>query len=158
LVSLASDGAKELNVTHVESRSVVWRTFLRSLAVELETQAGPDASVAIRRGIGQRMAGLLPLISVASLEALELEMNAVLAEIGWGCVRVRLHEPERCVTIIHTGLPPVGSAGEPAGTWLAPVLEGLYQGWMGQQSGADGSLLARIVRYDGERIILRYGR
>jgi hypothetical protein len=155
---MAFDAAQASHATHAASRSVVWRSFLRGLALELDAQVGPDAGSAILRGVGQRMAGLLPLLPVASLEALELEMNTVLAEIGWGCVQVTLHESERCVMMTHAGLPHVGSAGEPAGAWLAPVLEGLYQGWMGQQPGADGSLSARIGRYEGERIIIRYGR
>jgi hypothetical protein len=126
--------------------------------MELDTQAGTDASIAILRGVGQQMAGLLPVVPVASLEALELEMNMLLAEINWGHVKVRLHEAERCVTMVHTGLPQVGSAGQPAGCWLAPVLEGLYQGWMAQQPGADSSLRAQIARHEGESIVIRYGR
>ena len=82
----------------------------------------------------------------------------VLAEIGWGRVQIKLVEAERCVMMVHTGLLPVGSAGEPAGTWLAPVLEGLYQGWMGQQPGADSSLRVQIGRYEGDSVVLRYGR
>ncbi len=152
------DVAQELRGTQPAPQSVVWRTFLRGLAVELDGQADADAGRATLRGVGRRMAGLLPLIPVASLEALALEMNTVLSEIGWGHAQVKLQEAERCVTIIHTGLPHVGSAGQPAGMWLAPVLEGLYQGWMGQQPGADGSLQAEIARYEGESIIIRYGR
>jgi hypothetical protein len=143
---------------HAALQSVVWRSFLRGLAVELDAQAGAEASIAILRGVGQQMAGLLPVVPVASLEALELEMNMLLAEIGWGHVQVRLHEAERCVTMVHTGLPRVGSAGHPAGRWLAPVLEGLYQGWMAQQPGADSSLRAQIERHEVESIVIRYGR
>jgi hypothetical protein len=157
-VSTGFDATRESHLPQAASRSIAWRTFLRGLSVELDGQIGSDASVAVRRAVGQRMASLLPLIPVASLEALEVEMNTVLAEIGWGCVQLTLHESERCVTMIHCGLPQVGSAGEPAGTWLAPTLEGLYQGWMGQQPGADGSLSARVGRCEGERIIIRYGR
>jgi hypothetical protein len=157
-VNTEFDRAQQAHGTHAAPQSVVWRTFLRGLAVELDGQADADASKAILRGVGRQMAGLLPLLPVASLEALELEMNMVLAEIGWGRVQVKLHEAERCVTMIHTGLPPVGSAGQPAGTWLAPVLAGLYQGWMGQQPGADASLQAEIARYEAENIIIRYGR
>ncbi len=157
-MNIAFDLAQESLATLAAPGSVAWRTFLRGLAVELDAQVGADASFAILRGVGQQMAALLPLIPVASLEALEMEMNMVLAEIGWGRVKVALHEADRCVMIIHSGLPQVGSAGEPAGTWLAPVLEGLYQGWMGQQPGADSSLRARIGHYEGESIVIRYRR
>jgi cellulose synthase subunit D len=157
-VNTAFSVAQELRASRAAPQSVVWRTFLRSLAVELDAQAGSDASRAILRRVGQQMAGLLPLISVASLEALEMEMNMVLADVGWGRVQVKLHEAERCMMMIHSGLPHVGSAGEPAGTWLAPVLEGLYQGWMGQQPGADSSLRAQIGQLEDDSIMIRYGR
>ena len=134
-----------------------WRAFLRGLAIELEAQAGPAASAALLRGIGQRMAQLLALPPVASMEALEMEMNAILGETGWGSVRLALNEAERCVILRHSGLPRIGSAGEPAGSWLAPVLEGLYQGWMGQQPGADDKLRA-TVQEPGDPTVLRYGR
>jgi hypothetical protein len=138
--------------------STAWRVFLRSLAAELDAQAGPEASAAILRATGRKMAGMLALIGVGSLEALELEMNAVLADIGWGRVRLALNEAERCVILSHSDLPLIGSAGEPLGTWLAPVLEGLYQGWMGQQPGADPSFDARVRWYEEATIIIRYGR
>jgi hypothetical protein len=136
----------------------MWRTFLRGLALELDAQAGPDASSAIRRAAGQQMAAMLALLGVHSLEALELEMNMVMAEIGWGSVELTLNEAERCVMLRHSDLPCIGSAGEPPGTWLAPVLEGLYQGWMGQQAGADPSFNARVTTYEDNAVIIRYGR
>jgi hypothetical protein len=152
------DVVRKTQETRAAPQSVVWRTFLRGLAVELDAQAGADGSKAILRGVGQQMARLQPVISVASLEALEVEMNVVLAEIGWGQVQVKHMEADRCVLLVHIGLLVVGSAGEPAGTWLAPVLEGLYQGWMGQQPGAEGPLRVQIESYEDESIIFRYGR
>ncbi|MBN8907277.1 MAG: cellulose synthase [Rhodospirillales bacterium] len=125
-------------------RSGTWRAFLRGLALELDAQAGPERAAAVLRGTGLRMATLLGLPPVDSLESLEYEMNAVLDEIGWGSVALHLSEAERCVLLMHAGLPPVGSAGAPPGAWLAPVLEGLYEGWMGQQPGADASFQARV--------------
>jgi hypothetical protein len=154
-MSVALSGARE---TFAPARPVAWRTFLRGLAVELEARAGSDTTMAILRGVGQHMAEHLALVAVNSLEALELEMNIVLAEIGWGNVQLALQESDRCVVLIHKGLPHIGSAGEPAGTWLAPVLEGLYHGWMGQQPGADKSFLASIGGYEGDAVIIRYGR
>ena len=111
----------ETGTTSAATRAAVWRAFLRGLALELDTQAGPAASAAVLRGTGQQMARLLTLPPVGSMEALELEMNAVLHELGWGEVRLALNEAERCVVLTHTGLPRIGSAGEPPGMWLAPV-------------------------------------
>jgi hypothetical protein len=139
------------------ARPAGWRAFLRGLAMEMEAQAGPAATASVLRAVGQHMARLMALPPVGSMEALEMEMNAVLAEIGWGSVRLAMNEAERCLVLAHAGLPRIGSAGEPAGSWLAPVLEGLYQGWMGQQPGADEQLRARIQSCGG-LISIRYGR
>ncbi len=135
-----------------------WRAFLRGFALALDTQIDPDSRAAILRAAGQQMAELLPLPAVDSLEALELEMNDVLAGIGWGQAELTLLESERCVTIGHNGMPRIGSAGEPLGTWLAPVLEGLYEGWMGQQPGADPSFRSSIRTFENGGVVIRYGR
>jgi hypothetical protein len=137
---------------------LTWRAFLRGLAFELETQAGRDTTVAILRATGRHMSAMLALLAVDSLEALQLEMNVVLGEINWGSVRLTLHEADRCVILSHSNLPRIGSAGDPPGTWLAPVLEGLYQGWMGQQAGGNPSFTARIKGYEDDTIIIVYGR
>lgn len=155
---MALNVAREPHKTRASPQSVIWRTFLRGLAMELNAQAGSDVSITILRGVGHRMAGLLPLIAVDSLEALELEMNLVLDEIGWGRIQLTLLEAERCVVMVHIGLPQIGSAGEPPGTWLAPVLEGLCEGWMGQQPGANESFRARTSGHEGDKFVLRYGR
>ena len=63
-MNMALDVARETNGTRASPQSVVWRSFLRGLAVELDTQAGPDGSKAILRGVGQQMAGQLPVIPV----------------------------------------------------------------------------------------------
>ena len=156
-MTVALSRAQEQYETTTPAQSVAWRTFLRSLAIELDTLS-PAASGTILRGTGQQMARLLTVVAVDSLEALELEMNLVLAEIGWGRVQLTLLETERCVVMTHTGLPLVGSGGDPPGTWLAPVMEGLYQGWMAQQPGADNLLKARISGYENNKIVIRYGR
>jgi Cellulose synthase subunit D len=148
---------EEVQMTPDQTRPPGWRVFLRGLALEMEAQAGPAATAAVLRAVGQQMARLMALPAVGSMEALEMEMNAVLAEIGWGSVRLTMNEAERCVVLIHNGLPQIGSAGVPTGTWLAPVLEGLYQAWMGQQPGADESLHARLRQCEGS-ITICYGR
>lgn len=150
--------AQESDMRRAPGSSIVWRTFLRGLAIELDAQVGPEHTVELLRGTGQQMAGLLGLPAVLSLEALELEMNAVLTEIGWGSVDLNMSEAERCVLVSHTGLPGIGSAGDLPGTWLIPALEGLYQGWMGRQPGADASFKARARHQEGATVVIRYGR
>lgn len=96
---------------------------------------------------------MLALLGVHSLEALELEMNMVMAEIGWGSVELTLddgsaaeptHGRSEWWSIKHRGEPRAG-------------LEGLYQGWTGQQAGADPSFNARVMTYEDDAVIIRYG-
>jgi len=136
-----------------------WRKFLRALADEIDAQHGGDAARdELLRAIGRRMAQLLPLPEVASMEALSMEMNDALAAIGWGSVTLTLEEGEQRLTIVHVGLPRLGGAGEPPGLWLSALLEGLYESWIGQQPGSDSRLVARRVRTLPGTIALRYGR
>jgi len=122
---------------------VSWQCFLRALALEIDGRSDPAGRDTLLRAVGQQMAAMMGLPPVGSLEALELEINAVLGAIGWGRARLVIDEAERCLQITHAGLPRIGSAGEPAGWWLGAALEGLYEGWMAQQPGGDPSLQAR---------------
>lgn len=142
-----------------EPRFPQFRVFLRALAEELDSQAGAGGRDALLRGVGRQMARMLPLPAVASMAALEMEMNDVLGAIDWGHTRLELQETERHILITHTGLPRIGSAGDPPGTWLAGVLEGLYEAWMGQQPGSDAGFVARRQpNQEANFVVLSYGR
>jgi hypothetical protein len=135
-----------------------WRGFLRALIEELDASADPHTRDLILRGIGARMAQMAPMQSASSITALQLEMNDALAGMQWGSVRLELREAEHCLLFIHVHLPRISWAGDPPGTWLAPVLGGLYETWMGQQPGADPALVARIYSRDQSgAVVLRYG-
>ena len=135
-----------------------WRVFLRGLVIEMEAQAGPVATTAVPAG-RRATNGASDGVAAGQFDgsAGDRDERGSMAEIGWGSVRLTMNEAERCVELDHTGLPRIGSAGEPAGTWLAPVLEGLYQEWMGQQPGADELLRTRL-QHCGNSIAIRYGR
>lgn len=138
---------------------VQWRPFLRALADEIDAIAGEAERDTLLRGVGARMARLVPLPAVVSLESLEIEMNDALATLGWGRTRLALNEAERALAITHTGLPRIGAAGTPPGTWLAALLEGLYGAWMAQQPGSDPNLAARLAGPPTpETITLRFSR
>ncbi len=141
------------------AQGVEWRHFLRALAEEIDGLAGAEERNALLRSVGARMGRLVPLPTVATLESLEIEMNEALAGLGWGRTRLALNEAERALTITHAGLPRLGSIGTPPGTWLAAVLEGLYETWISQQPGSDPNLTARLsgpVTADG--LTLRFAR
>lgn len=141
------------------AQDLKFRVFLRALAEEIDATAAPGERDDLLRGVGARMAKLMPVPLVESLSALEMEMNDALTGLGWGQTRLDLNEAERAVLITHTGLPRVGSLGNPPGTWLSPLLEGLYGTWMAQQPGSVPILSARrVVSGDADAIALRFGR
>jgi hypothetical protein len=138
---------------------VPWRGFLRALADEIDAQRGEAARDELLRATGRRMARLLPLPEVGSVEALAMEMNDALEALGWGSVTLTLEESEKRLTITHSGLPRLGGAGEPPGLWLSAVLEGLYETWIAQQPGSDSHLVARRFAAPAPGVVaLRYGR
>ena len=138
--------------------SVQWRVFLRALVDEIDHMASPTERDDMLRGVGTRLSRLSPLPEVSTLNMLQLEMNDALAGLGWGNASLWLNEAERHLLISHTGLPRIGSAGDPPGTWLSALLEGLYEGWLGRQPGGDATLVARRISVPGDTVILRYGR
>ncbi len=140
-------------------QSVQWRLFVRALADEVDSLAGPGERDDMLRGMGRRMARMTPLAHVDQLDALEMEMNEVLGDLGWGHVQLHLNAEDRAVMIRHSGLPKVGSLGSPAGTWLAALLEGLYEGSMAQQPGSQSALVAlRVPSNSSEFVVLRFAR
>jgi hypothetical protein len=135
-----------------------WRGFLRGLIEEIDASADPQTRDLILRGIGARMAQMTPMQSASSIATLQMEMNDTLADMQWGAVRLELREAEHCLLFVHSGLPRISWAGDPPGTWLAPVLAGLYENWMAQQPGADAALVAQIHSSDqAGTVVLRYG-
>jgi Cellulose synthase subunit D len=137
--------------------AVRFRELLRALAEEIDNHAGPQRRDALLRDVGKRMARLLPLPEVATIDALSLEMNDALAAIGWGQVHLALQETESSLLITHAELPRIGSLGEPAGCWLAAVLEGLYETWLSAQPGSDPALtVRREPSISVDTVILRY--
>ncbi len=139
--------------------SIDWRIFMRAMAEEVDSLAGAGERDDMLRGIGRRMSRMLPLPPTQSVTELEIEMNEVLAAAGWGHVALQVNEARRSLELTHTGLPRIGSLGTPAGTWLSPLLEGLYDGWLAQQPGSKPALASqRVPAESGSAIVLHYER
>ncbi len=147
------NGMSVPNPVHIQ-----WRVFVRALAEEVDSLAGASERDDMLRGVGRRMARMVPLPAVRTLDALEIEANDALDMIGWGRVRFELQEVQVKLRVVHDGLPRVGSLGGPAGHWLSALLEGLYDGWLGQQPGSSPSLSARRVEDSGSSVVMVYGR
>ncbi len=137
------------------AEAVTWRAFLRALADEIDGVSGAAARDVLLRGVGRRMAATNPLPLSSDTQALTLEMNDRLAGWGWGNVSLRVSDTERVLIITHAGLPGIGGAGDPPGTWLAAVLEGLYEAWLNALPGADPSLSIRRFRATAGHTVLQ---
>lgn len=136
-----------------------WRPFLRALAEEIDAVAGAAGRDALLRGVGLQLSRMYPVPALESPDALAMEMTETLEGFGWGRVRISFSEREHCLYLTHEGMPRIGGGGDPPGTWLAGVLEGLYDGWMAQQAGTDDTLVARrVVAAHPEEIVIRYGQ
>ena len=138
--------------------AATWRAFLRALVDEIDGVSGPAARDAMLRGVGRRMAQTHPLPASNDTQALALEMNDRLAAWGWGSTSLHLIEAERLLQITHLGLPMIGGAGDPPGTWLVAVLEGLYEAWLNALPGADRGLSILRHRAIAGQVVLKYGR
>lgn len=135
-----------------------WRPLLRALAEELDRVAGPTGRDTLLHGVGRQLAHQFRLGAAASLPALAREMNDVLASFGWGQVHISFSQSKACLYLTHRGLPRIGGRGEPPGAWLASMLVGLYEGWLGEQPGADPSFRAqRLGADETDEIVIRYG-
>jgi len=72
---------------------------------------------------------------------------------------MRLREAEAFIEITH-GAYPLIPQDEKRRSWMVPLLEGLYTGWLGEQGG-DASLTARLAGNGiGNRgaLVFHYGR
>jgi Cellulose synthase subunit D len=134
--------------------------FLREFASGFDGQVGQDARNRFLRVVGTNMATRLSLPPCDTIEALELEINALLGLIGWGSAILTLDRDRQVLQIRHLGLPRLGAAGAPAGYWLAGCLAGLYETWIGRQPGAQNDCVM-TWRTDqdcvGGALLLEYG-
>lgn len=136
-----------------------WRPLLRALAEELDAIAGAQGRDALLHGVGRQLAVQHPLTTQNSTAGLTLEMNEVLGNFGWGRVRIAFSAADACLYLTHEDLPRIGGRGDPPGTWLAAVVEGLYEGWLAQQPGADATFTARRVpAVEDGTVLIRYGK
>jgi hypothetical protein len=134
-----------------------WVHFMAAMFAEFEERVDAAEADQFLEALGFKMAKLLPLRRCASLAELEEDINNVLEGIDWGWTRIR--ETSNFIEITH-GAYPLVPQDENRRSWLVPVLEGLYGGWLGEQGG-DASLTARLSdqsRGNGPLLTIRYGR
>jgi hypothetical protein len=147
-------------LTYFARRGVAaqWRTFLRAMVETLEGCLDAAGCEGVMRSVGTRMAALMPLPACATLAELEARINDMLAPMDWGYVQMSLDLANRAVVLRHVAAPQVGTHADLNGTWIGPVLEGLYAGWLGSQPGAEPMVPVRKWAPDGTALLLRYAK
>lgn len=134
-----------------------WVHFVAAMFAEFEERVDLHEADQFLEAIGLKMARLLPLRHCDSLEELEDDINSVLEGIDWGWMRVR--ESGNFIEITHGAFPLVPQ-DENRRSWLVPILEGLYSGWLREQGG-DPLFVARLVgrpQGTGTLLTFHYGR
>ena len=135
-----------------------WRGFLRALVETLDANLDRAGRDGLLRAVGARMAGALPLGPVETLAGLEARMNEAMAGMAWGHVALAVDEADRSLRLVHGLVPLLPVAGDEAGGWMAPVLQGLYGQWLDAQQGeaAGGASLGVVSALPGQ-LVLRFG-
>lgn len=152
--------ADQAALTYLARRGVSpqWRPFVRALLEVAGAHLPEAARLLFLRALGEGMARDMALPPCESLSALEAAMNAALAEAEWGYVEVALDEAEAALVLRHAAAPLVSLPADPAGAWVVPVLEGLYQAWLDAQPGAVEGVPVRQAAHEGGLVVLRYAQ
>lgn len=151
------EGQISLNYYARQQCSRQWVHFMAAMFAEFEERVDAVEADQFLQAIGFKMALLLPLRRCDSLEELADDINNVLEGIDWGWMRIR--ESGSFIEITH-GAYPVVPQDENRRSWLVPILEGLYGGWLSQQGG-EPSFTARASggpRGNGALLTFSYGR
>jgi hypothetical protein len=134
-----------------------WVHFMAAMFTEFEERVDPAEADQFLEALGTTMARLLPLERCESLDELEEDINNVLEGIDWGWMRFA--ETDSSIQITH-GAYPMIPQDQNRRSWLVPILEGLYTGWLGEQGG-DPSFTTRLSaapRASGAPLTFNYGR
>jgi hypothetical protein len=147
-------------VAYLARRGVAqqWRGFLRALLETLDAHLDAGSRDSLLRAVGARMAAFAPLPHCASLGELEARMNDALAAADWGYCSLSLDVNGKALIVTHAAAPAIGTQGDPAGGWIAAVLEGLYGAWFATQPGAEASVPVTRAGTSPAGVTLRYAR
>lgn len=113
-----------------------WGPLLSAFVKEVDGTINAAVRDAWLRRAGAQMALDRALPQVDSLDELERQVNAALADLGWGKAEFSFDPASRVLTIRHARVPTVDAAARTTPPWFPAVLEGLYTAWLGQQPDA----------------------
>lgn len=120
-----------------------WSAYLAAFAAECMAAPDNGAVLAFVRSVGARLARQHPVGKVDTLEALEAQINAVLADMDWGWTRLSASGDH--VVITHGACPNVLKDDDQQ-AWpplMAEVLAGAYAAWMASQGSPGAHTVCR---------------
>lgn len=128
-----------------------WRLFSAALLDSMDG-GGRDTTL---RAAGARLAALIPLPPCETLGALEERANDALAAMDWGRADFFLDQGQPSLVIRHLAAPVIATRHAPDGGWMAPVLEGLHEAWLGAQTQLAPAPTLRVISFAAGCVILR---
>lgn len=134
-----------------------WRPFLSSFVKELTQNLTPTLLAQVMRRSGARFAHDRRLAPAATVADMELAMNLVWREMGWGEVTIK--EAPDWLELTHRNAPLEATFGVDNQAWSVAFLEGAYEAWM-HQLGADPRLrmtTANALDVSGS-MVFRFGQ
>lgn len=117
-----------------------WKFFLLSLAEEFTSSFDQLQSQHVIHNVGKRLATLLPLPPLETLEDMEQAINRVWETIDWGWVS--LDASQNHLSIKHFAAPLDSAFSESHRAWSAALLAGVYDKWF-ELAGANEGLSVR---------------
>lgn len=135
-----------------------WRDWIAALAPVLVDEIGEARAWDLMQRTGSAVARRRPLRPCETLAMLQETVEEELNRLNWGWAKFSVRGSG--VDIMHGAYPFAPAPDDPAGSWFAAVLEGLYTEWLSALSGNPELTTIATVRPEsvGDVILLRYAR
>lgn len=133
-----------------------WFDLLSVIVDRMLQNAGEAESYEFLQHVGEQLAVRFPLKEALTVQALEMQMNLVLARFNWGFVDIQ--PQENALLLTHEALP-AGDGWLDERHWqgaMGAVLTGLYLHWLHEQGGSRQVPLICERATDGVSLCFRY--
>ena len=137
------------------SNALLWPALVTAMIAEVQEGATSEQAQGLFRSLGGRIAVMISIEDIRSLDSLCDHINILWAQLGFGHVAMTLDDAG--IDLRHSGVPHMPSPTDD-GAWsamIAPVLEGAYDVWF-RAMGSSTKLRTRLVKQDEDCITLRH--
>lgn len=147
--------ADALSVESTSSFPQIWPVLAAMMMVEVQDGATPEQAHGLFHSLGGRIAALISVDDVHSLDDLCDQINQLWTDLGFGHVAMALDDEG--INLKHSGVPHMPSPGDDGlwSTMIGPLLEGAYDSWF-RVMGSSTKLRTRLVNQSEGCIELRH--